>query len=213
MLLAGACLSASACAPDPPAAVVGVVVDSCDPGQDTGSGVLVGPGLVLTSAHVVAGAQDIRVVRDGSYTTAEIVGFDPDMDLAYLAADGLIGTPLRVSSDGVEAGDAGVAYVVRNGAVVEVPVVVRRSVNIRTEDVYLEGETVRPGFELVAEIEPGDSGGAIVIDGRVVGVVWARSRTSAGRAWVIDPDRAGGLIREQVRTGTIGDEIDLTRCR
>ena len=212
-MLAGACLTVSACAPDPPAAVVGVVVDSCDPGQDSGSGVLVGAGLVLTSAHVVAGAQDIRVVRNGSFTPAEIVGFDPDMDLAYLAADGLIGTPLQVSSDGVQAGDTGVAYVVRGGDVVEVPVVVRRSVSIRTEDVYLEGETVRPGFELVAEIEPGDSGGAIVIDGRVVGVVWARSRTSAGRAWVIDPDRAGALIREQLRTGTIGDEIDLTRCR
>ena len=213
MLLAGACLAASACAPDPPAAVVGVVVDSCGPGQDTGSGALVGPGLVLTSAHVVAGAQDIRVVRDGSFTAAEIVGFDPDMDLAYLATDGLNGTPLPVSSDGVEAGDTGVAYVVRGGEVVAVPVVVRRSVTIRTEDVYVESETVRPGFELDAEIEPGDSGGAVVINGRVAGVVWARSKTSEGRAWVIDPDRAGGLIREQLRTDAIGDEIDLARCR
>ena len=213
MLLAGVCVAASACAPDPPAAVVGLVVDSCDPGQDTGSGVLVGPGLVLTSAHVVAGARDIRVVRNGSFTPAEVVGFDPDMDLAYLAADGLTGAPLTVSSDGVEAGDTGVAYVVRGGDVVEVPVIVRRRVSIRTEDVYLEGETVRPGFELDAVIEPGDSGGAVVIDGRVAGVVWARSRTSDVRAWVIDPDRAGGLIAEQLRTGVIGDEIDLTRCR
>ncbi len=118
-----------------------------------------------------------------------IVGFDPEMDLAYLAVDGLPGLPFSVSSDGVESGDDGVAYVVRDGIIVELPVTVTRRVNIRTEDVYAEGETLRPGFELDARVQLGDSGGAIVIDGRLAAVVWSRSRRTNDRSWAIDPAR------------------------
>lgn len=203
------------CAPDqPPSAVVAIVVpDSCGPGLETGSGALVAPGLVLTSAHVLAGADSIEVVRNGRSLPGTIVAFDPEMDLAYVAVDGLQGAPLRVSSEGVEAGDRGVAYAVRDGAVVELPVTLMRRVNIETEDIYAEGDTLRPGFELEAEILTGDSGAAVVIGGRLIGVVWARSRQSDERAWAIDPDRAGTLIRDQLRTGRLGPQIDLTRCR
>ena len=195
--------------------MVGVVVsgDSCGPGLETGSGALVAPGLVLTSAHVVAGAGAFDVVRDGRSMAGTVVGFDPEMDLAYLSVDGLGGEPLTVGSEHVEDGDAGVAYVVRDGVVAEVPATIVRRVDIRTEDVYGQGETVRPSFELAADIRTGDSGAAVVVDGTVVGVVWARSRQAIGRAWAIDPDRAGTLIRRQLRSGTLGPDIDLTRCR
>ena len=202
------------CAPNAePSAIVGIVVDdACDPGIETGSGALVAPGLVLTSAHVVIGANDIRVVRDEQSVPAEIVGFDPLMDLAYLAVDGLRGLPMSVSSDGVGAGDTGIGYVVRDAAVVEVPVTVLRRVNISTESIYLEGETLRPGFELDADFQGGDSGGAVVIDGDVAAVVWARSRRFDDRSYAIDPDRGSELIREQRRTGQLGPGIDVTRC-
>ena len=52
-----------------------------------------------------------------------------------------------------------------------------------------------------------------MIDGDVAAVVWARSRRFDDRSWAIDPDRAGELIDEQLRTGVIGADIDLTRCR
>ncbi len=203
------------CAPDAaPSAVVGIVVsDSCRPGLETGSGALVAPGLVLTSAHVLAGAGSFQVVRDGQSLPGSVVGFDPEMDLAYVAVDGLDGVPFVVTSEGVDAGDRGIAYTVRDGVRVEVPVVVARRVNISTEDVYAQGETVRPGFELVADIRTGDSGAAVVIGGKLVGVVWARSRQTDQRAWAIDPDRAGTLIREQLQTGQLGPDIDLGRCR
>ena len=96
--------------------------------------------------------------------------------------------------------------------IVEVPVTVLRRVNIRTESIYLEGKTLRPGFELEAEFQGGDSGGAIVIDGDVAAVVWARSRQFDGRWYAIDPDRGSELIQEQLRTGRLGDDIDLARC-
>ena len=198
-----------------PSAVVGIVVsNSCGPGLETGSGALVAPGLVLTSAHVLAGADSFQVIRDGQSLPGTVVGFDPEMDLGYVAVDGIGGVPFSVVSEGVSAGDRGVAYVVRDETVVAVPVTVVRRVNISTEDVYAEGETLRPGFELVADIRTGDSGAAVVIGGNLVGVVWARGRgqDQTDRAWAIDPC-AGTLIREQLETGRLGPDIDLARCR
>jgi S1-C subfamily serine protease len=210
--LAASVLVVGACAPDPPSAVVGIVVDSCDPGQEAGSGMIVAPGLALTAAHVVGGADEIVVRHGDREVVATVTGFDPDMDLAYLTFDAVPTRPLVVGSDHVEAGDTGTAYVVRDGVVVPVAVGVRRRVNIRTEDIYIEGETLRPGFELDAEIQAGDSGGGLVVGGRLVGVIWARSSRFDHRAYAIDAVRAADLISEQRRTGRLGDDVELARC-
>jgi len=211
-LLAATLLATSACAPDPPAAVVGIVVDSCDPGQEVGSGMVVGPGLVLTSAHVLAGARDIEVEQDGTHYPGTIVGFDPEMDLAYVTFSGPHVDAVEIGDGIVDVGEAGVAYVVRHGQVEALPVTVTRRVEIRTEDIYIEGETLRAGWDLLAEIEPGDSGGAVVVDGEIVGVLWAKVRSEEPRAYAIDPKRSGGLIRRQLATGDLGDDVDIERC-
>ncbi len=169
-------------------------------------------GLVLTAAHVVAGADAIEVVAGDRRVAATIVGFDPEMDLAYLRVEGVRASPLSVGSDHVRERDRGVAYVVRDGEVSVEPVRIRRRVQIRTEDIYIEGETVRPGFELDASIQTGDSGGAVVVDGEVVGIVWARSSKFDDRAYAIDPTRAGDLIRRQLADGRLGSDVDIERC-
>ncbi len=202
------------CAADPPAGTVSVhVTSNCALGVPRASGMIVAPGLVLTSAHPLRGAREITVRRDGVDVPAEIVGFDTEMDLAYLAIDGPTGTPIPIDSDGVMPGDTATAWVVRAGRPVPVRATIRRRVRINTEDIYVLGTTSRPGFELQADIQPGDSGAAVVVDGSVAAVVWARSRRESGRAWAIDADRGGTLIDEQLRTGRLGDEISLVRCR
>jgi S1-C subfamily serine protease len=208
-------VATAGCANDPPSAVVGVDVAGCDPGVEHGSGMAVdvdGRTLVLTSAHVLRGAREITVTRGDERAAATIVAFDPDMDLAYLDVDGWsFPRPWQVDSSGIDRGEDGSVYVVRDGRVVTLGVTVVRRVNIRTEDIYVDGETMRPGFELRVDIDPGDSGGAVVVDGAVTGVVWARSRRAVDRAYAIDPVRAGATVSEQLRTGRLGD-VDLTRC-
>ena len=191
---------------------MGLTVDSCDPGEEVGSGIVVAPGIALTSAHVVAGAQGIVVSQRGRESEGTVVAFDPEMDLAYVAFDGPSIDPPEVASDHVEPGAAGTAYVVRSDEVVALPVRIRRRVNIRTEDIYLQGETLRPGFELDADVEPGDSGGAVMVAGKVVGVIWARSNRFDQRAYAIDAVRAADLVDEQRLTGRIGADVDITRC-
>jgi S1-C subfamily serine protease len=142
-----------------------------------------------------------------------VVAFDPDMDLAYVQLhDDLSAPSVQLGDGAVGRDERGTAYVFRDGRVVALPVVVRRPIHIKTEDIYIAGDTDRPGLELDADIEAGDSGGPVLVDGKVVGVLWARSSKYDHRAYAIDPVAAGGRLREQLKTGTIDDSIDLTRC-
>jgi S1-C subfamily serine protease len=85
------------------------------------------------------------------------------------------------------AGSHGIVATARDGAPATVPVVVRRLVTLQTEDIYLDGVHDRDAFELDADIEPGDSGAAVLVDGRVVGIVFARDRQAAHTAYGLVP--------------------------
>ena len=211
--------SGLACEPESPSAIVGLSVKACDTGLESGSGAFVAPGVVLTAAHVVAGARTITVERPGSDRTmnGQIIGFDPINDLAYIKVDDRSYQHLEVASSAATSGDTGIAYVVRKGAVVALPIEVARPVNIRTEDIYIDTMTNRPGLELVADINAGDSGGVVIVDGKVVGVIWARSNVAADRAYAMDIVAGSAAVDEQLATGVIGDDstgtaIDLARC-
>jgi S1-C subfamily serine protease len=207
------------CAADPPRAVVGVVAEGCAPTPALGSGSVVGDGLVLTSAHVVAGATDLAVEHGDVRVPARVVGFDPDTDLAYLEIDAwsrasAAASPpaLPLADERAGAGDDATAWVVRGGEPLAVPVTVERAVTIRSEDVYVEGESDRPGLELDGEIRPGDSGAAVIVDGEIVGVVWARSRGRTDRSYAIDAVTGRDRIDRQLADGDLGADIDLSRC-
>jgi S1-C subfamily serine protease len=90
-----------------------------------------------------------------------VVRRDDRLDLAVLAAD-VSGPPVRFGGDD--------------------PRVVRRA------DASMDGSGwKRPVLELRSEVAPGDSGAPVVApSGRVVGVVFAKSRSRPGRAWAID---------------------------
>ena len=198
------------CAADPPSAVVGVVASGCG-ARSVGSGAFVDDDLVLTSAHTLRGADSVTVDVAGRSLDAVIVAFDPDLDLAYLRveATGASPSPLTVS-DGDPASRA-TAWAVRDGQPVRLDVEVVRRIRLETEDVYVEGETVRPAYELRAVVEPGDSGGPVVADGDLIGVLWARSTQTPGLAYAIDAARGSTTIDEQVATGDLS-AVDLDRC-
>ncbi|MFD5429934.1 S1C family serine protease [Streptomyces sp. NPDC127084] len=82
-------------------------------GQSTGSGVIITKdGEIVTNNHVVSGADTVKVtLSDGSTGTADVVGTDPDKDLALIRlrdAEGL--TPATLGdSDSLKVGDEVVA--------------------------------------------------------------------------------------------------------
>jgi len=177
-----------------------------------GTGFVVADDLVLTSAHTLRGARSVTVTRSGRTVAAAVVGFDPDNDLAYLRAPLGAVRPVSIDRDVADDGDRGTAWAVRGHDIVAIGVTVVRSVTIRTEDIYVQGETRRPGFEIRADIQPGDSGGPVIVDGEVIAVLWARVKRVPGLAYAIDAERATARIDLQLESGELGD-VDLTRCR
>jgi len=55
-------------------------------GWGNGCGVVVAPGRILTSAHVLRG-EDVAVTLAGETVHGRLAGFDPDLDVAVIAAD------------------------------------------------------------------------------------------------------------------------------
>ncbi|MFI8001561.1 S1C family serine protease [Streptomyces sp. NPDC086010] len=86
---------------------------SSSAGQATGSGVVItSGGEIVTNNHVVSGASTIQVsLSTGKTYTADVVGTDPDKDLALIELHGASGlkTATLGDSDSVKVGDQVVA--------------------------------------------------------------------------------------------------------
>ena len=184
-----------------------------------GSGVIVSPeGILLTNNHVIAGATEIDVrLSDGREARAEVVGTDPETDLAVLriAMDRLPAITLG-RLEALQVGDVvlaignpfNVGQTVTSGIVSALG---RQGLGLSTFESFVQTD---------AAINPGNSGGALVdVRGHLVGIntaIFSRSGGSMGIGFAIPVDVAQqvmeGLLRDgQVTRGWIGVEPrDLT---
>ena len=152
-----------------------------------GSGFAVGPDLVATNAHVIAGQRRTIVVRpDGRRLRAQVAAFDPARDLALLAVPGLGQAPLPLADGRV--GTTGAVFGHPGGqAALEIsPAALRQHVNSIGPDLYDLAMTRRTVYVLAAELAPGDSGAALVnAAGQVVGVAFAISPDDETTAYAL----------------------------
>jgi serine protease DegQ len=184
-----------------------------------GSGVIVSPdGYLLTNNHVVEGASEIEVqLVDGRQTRAQLVGTDPETDLALLQIK-LDGLPVITLGDvrALQVGDVvlaignpfNVGQTVTSGIVSALG---RNRLGLSTFENFIQTD---------AAINPGNSGGALVdAEGRLIGIntaIYSRSGGNMGIGFAIPVDSARGvmdaLLRDgQVTRGWIGVEPrDLT---
>ncbi len=184
-----------------------------------GSGVIVSSdGLLLTNNHVIEDAKSIDVrLADGREGRAEVVGTDPETDLAVLRIklDRLPVVSLgRIES--LQIGDLvlaignpfNVGQTVTSGIVSALG---RQGLGLSTFENFIQTD---------AAINPGNSGGALVdLQGNLVGIntaIFSRSGGSLGIGFAIPVDVARqvmeGLLRDgRVTRGWIGVEPrDLT---
>lgn len=154
---------------------------SCSGGNLVGSAFVVGDHLLLTAAHVVAGARSIALAFPGApQVAAQLVAIDADDDTALLRVDGRLPQSLRLTTTPVAPGDpvavAGfpiAEHVVRTGVA---------RISAVDERTLLEGHFLMNLLVLDAEVPAGTSGGP-VIDGTggVQGMVSAQLTGRGGR--------------------------------
>jgi S1-C subfamily serine protease len=138
-----------------------------------GTGFVVRPGYVVTSAHVIAGTEGQFLYDGARRYPATLVAIDPRLDVAVLRVPSFGAPPLELAQGGVGRGAA--------GAVVGFPggyhptttgVAVRGTVDVLAHDIYGQGLVHRQLYELQARVTPGDSGGPFVLsDGTAAGMV------------------------------------------
>jgi S1-C subfamily serine protease len=156
-------------------------------GQGAGSAsVFTTDGLLLTSAHVVAGAGQggriAAVFADGTDTAVDILGRDPLSDLAVLRARGSVPAP-------VELGDAATLQVGQLVVAVGNPHGLAGSVTAGVVSALgrslptQAGRVVDEVIQTDAALNPGNSGGALAdASGRLVGVNTAVAGVGLGLA-------------------------------
>ncbi|MGH9137065.1 MAG: MarP family serine protease [Acidimicrobiales bacterium] len=162
---------------------------ACGRVQDGSGAVVLEPGLVVTNAHVVAGAQEVIVETypDRQEFNAGVVGYDPARDVAVLQVPGLDRPPLPLAGASAEEGAVGAVFGYPGGGDLEVSAYqVGREVTATGRDIYGANRTERQVYFLAAELRPGDSGGALVDPtGTVVGTAFAIAPDDPGVAYAL----------------------------
>src|SRR5438067_4134321 len=167
-----------------------------------GSGFPVGPGMVLTNAHVVAGTRGTTVQNDtGSSLGARVVLFDPARDVAILYVPRLALAPLPQAA--ANAGTQGAAIGYPGGGPEQVSAaVINGQVQAEGRDIYGQNLVVRSIWITQANVKPGNSGGPLVdLNGNVLGVIFAASTSQSGTAYALtDAEVQPDIDQAQGRT-------------
>jgi S1-C subfamily serine protease len=165
--------------------VVRVLSTACGLGVE-GSGWAVRPGLVVTNAHVVAGADDITVTtQNGVELEATTVYYAPEQDLAMLRVGANLPT-LPLFTQPRPGSPAAVLGYPENGPYALSPARVGETRDTVTEDSYGEGPVERPITAVRGLVRSGNSGGPVVdARGRAVGTIFAATTSGPAGGFAI----------------------------
>lgn len=179
--------------------ILKVTTDSnrCATAQE-GTGWVLDRDTLVTNAHVVAGAEQIRAqTPDGNRYAADLVVFDPGRDLAVLHVPGLPAPALQLGSPLTRGSSAIVAGYPLDGPYAVVPARVRGILEARGRDIYGSSSVLREIYSLYSKVQPGNSGGPLLdTSGRVVGVVFAKSIEDANTGYALTLAEAKPVLDE-----------------
>lgn len=155
--------------------------------NQTGSGFVVAPGRIVTNAHVVAGVSEPVVeLPGGGARSGRVVYFDAVRDLAVVAVDGLGLDSLQLTGTSPGGTSAAFAGYPLGGPYQLRPAVIQGTTTVLAPDIYGTNEVPKSVYQISGNVQQGNSGGPLLtLDGRVTGVVFAKSDSTANVGYAI----------------------------
>ncbi|MGW2747627.1 MarP family serine protease [Streptomyces sp. NPDC001450] len=176
-----------------------------------GSGFVYTPRHVMTNAHVVAGIDhpSVRVGGVGRSYEARVVLFDADRDVAVLYVPQLRAPVLRFDRNATRGDSAVVAGYPQDGSLNLQAATVANRVRATGQNIYNNHTVTREIYSIRSTVRPGNSGGPLLTtDGRVFGVVFARSTSDAETGYVLT---AAEVASDAGRAATATAPVDTGR--
>ncbi|MFB9554535.1 MarP family serine protease [Streptomyces roseoviridis] len=178
-----------------------------------GTGFVFAERRVMTNAHVVGGVDEptVQIGGEGKLYDAKVVLYDWARDIAVLDVPDLDARPLEFTDRDARSGDnAIVAGFPENGAYDVRSARVRGRITADGPDIYRRGEVRRDVYSLYATVRQGNSGGPLLTeDGKVYGVIFARSLDDANTGYALTVDE----IQEDITRGRAANQqVDSQGC-
>lgn len=171
-------------------------------GVVSGSGFVIGPGLVATNAHVIAGVKNPIIKYNNHSYSGYPVLFNPNVDFAILKVDDLPAAPLDLVTSDIPVDTAvsvlgypGGNYRLSGGKIHE-------NIILSGRNIYDLGLIDRDVYEIQTKVDSGSSGGPVITsDGRVAAVLFAKSDIDSTYGYAVTTKSLLGEIN-QGRTST-----------
>ncbi|MFG2607598.1 MarP family serine protease [Streptomyces sp. NPDC048514] len=178
-----------------------------------GTGFVFADRRVMTNAHVVGGVDEptVQIGGEGRKYDAKVVLYDWKRDIAVLDVPDLRASALKFTAQDAGGGDGAiVAGFPENGSYDVRAARVRGRITANGSDIYHRGTVRRDVYSLYTTVRQGNSGGPLLTpDGKVYGVVFAKSRDDADTGYALTADE----IRPDVDRGrTANEQVGTDSC-
>jgi S1-C subfamily serine protease len=200
-------LGANTLSPRSPSQIVKVLAMGC-PDTHQGTGFFIAPHLVVTNAHVVAGATSVTVAG----VSAQVALFDPVNDVAVLRVSALTNAaPMSFASTAPSSGaHAEVIGFPLDGQRTISPSVISGEITAESRDIYDQMTFARTVLVVYSNIEPGNSGSPVLVGGDVTGVVFSKSLSQGETAYAIPASTVEMDVAKTPASGTRSTQSCLT---